>query len=90
MSDNNNNESTVSISAHVSPELDYSYRDIANVYIGNSDVLIEFGNFHRNKPGHAAIYNRIVLSMSNAYALQQSLAEALAENQRRIQEQLDK
>ena len=75
---------------HVSPELDYSYRDVANIFVGAGDVVFEFGNMHRSMPGNVTIGNRIVLSMSNAIELQQKLGEVLQEAQKQMQEQFQK
>ena len=72
---------------HVSPDLDYCYRDIANIYVGAGDVVFEFGNVHRSMPGNITIGNRVVLSMSNAIELQQKLGQVLQEAQKQIQEQ---
>jgi hypothetical protein len=87
-----NTDSTESrnIQVHVPPDLDYVYRDIANVFVGTGDVVLEFGNFHRAMPGNATISNRIVLSVANAYELQNSLGRALAEAQNKLQESLKK
>jgi hypothetical protein len=76
------------IQAHIPPELDYLYRDISNVFVGTGDVVIEFGNIHRSMLGHATISNRIVLSIANAYELQQSLAQAIAQAQQKLQQSL--
>ena len=78
------------IQVHVPPELDYLYRDISNVFVGQGDVVLEFGNFHRSLPGNATISNRIVLSIANAYELQNSLTQALAEAQKKLQQDLNK
>ncbi len=72
---------------HVSPDLDYSYRDVANIFVGAGDVVFEFGNLHRSMPGNITISNRIVLSMANAYDLQQKLGQVLQEAQKQMQEQ---
>jgi len=88
--DSNENKGSQRIQAHIPPDLDYVYRDIANVFIGAGDVVIEFGNFHRSMPGHATISNRIVLSVANAYELHNSLGQALAEAQHKLQESLKK
>ena len=61
---------TDEIQVHVAPDLEYSYRDVANIYVGAGEVTIEFGNHHRSMPGHVTIANRIVLSVANAYDLQ--------------------
>ena len=45
------NESQPTVQFNVSPELEYVYRDVFNVYVGVGDVVIEFGNFHRAMPG---------------------------------------
>lgn len=73
---------------HVSPDLEYVYRDVFNVYVGAGDVVIEFGNLHRAMPGHASISNRIVLSVANAYNLHQTLQQALQAAQMKIQKNL--
>jgi hypothetical protein len=78
------------IQVHIPPDLEYNYRDIANVFVGAGDVLIELGNFHRSMPNNATISNRIVLSIANAYELQNSLGHALADAQRNLQNNLNK
>jgi hypothetical protein len=75
------------LQVHVSPDLDYSYRDVANIFVGNGDVVFELGNLHRSMPGNVTISNRIVMSMANAYDLQQKLGQVLQEAQKQIQEQ---
>ena len=82
------NEKSNQIQVHIPPDLDYSYRDIATVYVGTGDVVFEFGNFHRSMPGNATISNRIVLSIASAYELQNSLGQALADAQKKLQENL--
>jgi len=76
------------IQFHVSPELEYIYRDIFNVYVGAGDVVVEMGNRHRSMPEHATISNRIVMSVGNAYTLVQTLQQALQETQLKLHEQL--
>ncbi|OQY59155.1 MAG: hypothetical protein B6245_08140 [Desulfobacteraceae bacterium 4572_88] len=73
---------------HVSPDLEYVYRDVFNVYVGAGDVVIEFGNLHRAMPDHATISNRIVLSVANAYNLHQTLQQALQAAQMQLQRNL--
>ncbi|MEE4359292.1 MAG: DUF3467 domain-containing protein [Desulfococcaceae bacterium] len=73
---------------HVSPDLDYVYRDVFNVYVGAGDVVIEFGNLHRAMPGHATINNRIVMSVASAYNLHQTLQQALQAAQMQLQKNL--
>lgn len=85
---NNDENANPRIQAHVPPDLDYLYRDITNVFVGAGDVVLEFGNFHRSMPGHATISNRIVLSISSAYELHNSLGHALAEAQQKLQQNL--
>ncbi len=70
---------------HVAPELGYTYHDVCNVYAGIGDVVLEFGNHHRAMPGHASILNRVVLSVSNAYQLTQTLQQALQQAQAALQ-----
>lgn len=77
------------IKIHIPAELEYTYRDIFNIYVGNGDVVIEMGNRHRSTPDHASISNRIVLSIANAYNLQQSLQQALQKAQMEIQHSLN-
>ena len=72
------------LSFSVSPTLEYHYKDIANVHLGNSDLLVELGNVHRGMPGKATISNRVVLSFETAAALNKNLATALAEAKRRF------
>lgn len=86
----NNNEKNErpNIQVHVSPDLDYAYRDIANIFVGAGDVVFEFGNHHRSMPGHVTISNRIVLSVASAYDLQQRLQQALMEAHQRLQQNL--
>jgi len=88
MSDEDNNETGINVQAHISQDLDYLYRDIANVFVGAGEVVIEFGNFHRSMPGHATISNRIVLSIASAYELQGSLNRALSEHQQKLRNNL--
>ena len=83
-----NNENTIQF--HVSPELEYVYRDIFNVYVGAGDVLIEFGNIHRSMPEHASISNRMVMSVSNAYILVQTMQQALQQAHDRLQKNFQK
>ena len=87
MNEENNNENERQFQVHVSPELDYCYRDVANIFVGAGDVVFEFGNVHRSMPGNITIGNRIVLSMANAIDLQQKLGQVLQEAQKQIQEQ---
>ena len=77
------------IQAHIAPDLEYVFRDVANVFVGQSEVVMEFGNLHRSVPGHATVSNRIVISVANAYELQQSLANALAQAQQQLQNKLN-
>ncbi len=77
-----------SIQFHVPPELEYVYRDVFNVYAGAGDVLIEFGNHHRAMPEHASISNRIVMSVSDAYLLVQTMQQALQKAQAQMQHNL--
>ncbi len=76
------------VQVHVSPELDYCYRDVANIFVGAGDVVFEFGNHHRSIPGHVTISNRIVLSIASAYDLQKRLQQTLADAERKLQESL--
>ncbi len=73
---------------HVSPELDYLYRDIVNIFVGSGDVVFEFGNHHRSMPGHVTVSNRIVVSLATAYDLQQKLQQVLLEAQKQMQKSL--
>lgn len=82
------NDKKPTVKFHVSPELEYVYRDVFNVYVGAGDVVIEFGNLHRAMPGHATISDRIVLSVANAYNLHQTLQQALQAAQMQIQKNL--
>ncbi len=86
--ENESDETVNKIQFHVSPELEYIYRDIFNVYVGAGDVVIELGNRHRAMPDHATISNRIVMSVGNAYTLVQTLQQALQEAQIKLHEHL--
>mgnify|MGYP005852709939 CR=1 FL=1 len=81
-------EQAQQIRFHVPPELEYVYRDVFNVYAGQGDVVIEFGNHHRSMPEHASISNRIVVSVGNAYVLLQTLQQALQAAQAALQHSL--
>lgn len=74
------------IQVHIPPELEYCYRDIANIFVGNNEVVFEFGNHHRSTPEHATISNRIVMSFADAYELQQRLEASLMEARRKMEE----
>ena len=85
-----NGEEEPGIRFHVPPDLEYVYRDIFNVYVGRGEVLIEFGNIHRAMPEHASISNRIVMSVSNAYTLMQTMQHALQQAHDQLQKNLMK
>jgi hypothetical protein len=87
MSEENKDNAQQKFQIHVSPDLDYSYRDVANIFVGTGDVVFEFGNQHRSMPGNITIGNRIVLSMATAYDLQQKLGQVLQEAQKQMQAQ---
>ena len=76
------------VQVHISPDLDYAYRDVANIFVGAGDVLFEFGNYHRSMPGHVTISNRVVMSVAAAYELQARLQQVLMEAQNQVQENL--
>jgi hypothetical protein len=82
-------EEQTKFQVHVSPELEYLYRDVYNIFVGPGEVVIEFGNRHRSVPNHATISNRIVLSVSNAYGFCQNLQQALKEAQNKAQQVLN-
>lgn len=84
MSDSREN----TIQLHIPPELEYTYRDICNIFVGENEVVFEMGNRHRSTPEHATIANRIVMSIADAYSLQQRLEASLMEAQQRMQAQL--
>ncbi len=75
------------ITAYVSPDLEYCYRDISNIFVGANEVTFEFGNHHKSAPGNAVINNRIVMSLGNAYDLQQRLQQALMQAQQAMMKQ---
>ncbi|MDY6903506.1 MAG: hypothetical protein SWH61_02365 [Thermodesulfobacteriota bacterium] len=89
MEQSNKPENEEKIQIHISPDLDYVYRDMINIFVGNGDVLFEFGNHHRSLPDHhVRITERIVLSVPNAYDLLQRLNKTLQDAQARLQEQI--
>ncbi len=83
--DQEKNDQPPEMQFHVAPELAYVYHDLCNVHAGIGDVVLEFGNIHRAMPGHATISNRVVLSVSNAYQLTQTLQQALQQAQAALQ-----
>ena len=83
-----NQEEQFQVQFHLAQDLEYVYRDVFNVYAGRGDVVIELGNLHRSMPGHATIANRIVVSISNAYVLVQTLQQALQAAQEQLQQRL--
>jgi hypothetical protein len=87
MTEKNEEQDQQKYQVHVAPDLDYSYRDVANIFVGAGDVVFEFGNLHRSMPGNITISNRIVMSTANAYDLQQKLGQVLQEAQKQMQEQ---
>ena len=78
------------IKVNVASDLDYVYRDMINIFVGTGDVVLEFGNRHRSMPDHGTIFNRIVLSIPNAYDLQERLRQTLNEAQLRLQQSIEK
>jgi len=78
------------IQFHVPPDLEYVYRDIFNVYVGAGEVVVEMGIRHRSMPQHVSITNRVVMSVGSAYTLIQTLNQALAQAQQKLQESLRK
>jgi hypothetical protein len=57
--------------------LDYRYRDVFQTYVGQGEVVIEFGNVNRSDPNQIMIADRIVLSLPSAVRLTQHLGEQL-------------
>jgi hypothetical protein len=86
----NQENQTTTIQVHVAPDLDYVYRDVFNVYVGAGEVVVEMGIRHRAMPQHVTISNRIVMSVGNAYTLIQTINQALAEAQQKLQQNLKK
>ena len=76
------------VKVHIASDLEYGFRDVANVYVGQGDVVFEFGNHHRSMPGNITISNRVVMTFANAYDLQQRLQKSLQEAQQKMQAQL--
>lgn len=75
------------IQLHVASDLEYCYRDLFNVYIGNEEVVVEFGNRHRSSPERGSVMNRIVLSVPSAFRLHQALGQGLKSAQEQIKKQ---
>ena len=76
------------INVHLPQDLEYCYRDISNIFVGSGEVTFEFGNHHKSAPGNATISNRIVMSLANAYDLQQRLEQALMEAQEAMKREM--
>ncbi|MHC4872714.1 MAG: DUF3467 domain-containing protein [Planctomycetota bacterium] len=74
------------LQVHMSPDLEYSYRDFFSVFVGGEEVVIDFGNRHRAQADRATIQNHIVMSVQNAFRLNQALARSLEEARKRVQE----
>jgi len=85
---NKENNGQPDVKFHVSPDLEYVYRDVFNIFVGAGEVVIEFGNLHRAMPDHATISNRIVMSVGNAYTLIQTLQQTLQEAQIQLRRNL--
>jgi hypothetical protein len=79
---------TPELQVHVAADLDYQFRDVVSIYVGNGEVVLEFGNAHRSLPGHVTIHDRIVLTVASAYDLQQRLQQTLMDAQQKLQAQL--
>jgi len=75
------------VKVHIASDLDYKFRDVANVYVGQGEVVFEFGNHHRSMPGNVTISNRVVMTFADAYDLQQRLQKSLHQAQQQMQEQ---
>lgn len=85
----NEKQADPKIQVHISADLDYQFRDVANVYVGQGDVVFEFGNHHRSMPGNVTISNRVVMTFADAYDLQQRLQKSLMEAQQKMQTQFE-
>ena len=88
MTEDQNVDPNQKLQVHVSPDLEYCYRDIVNIFVGTGDVVFEFGNHHRSMPGNVTIGNRIVMSYASAIDLQQKLQQILAEAQKLMAQQM--
>lgn len=77
------------IRVHVSPELDYKYRDVVSVFASAQEVILEFGSRHRSIKSAMTVYDRIVLSPANAVRLQQALGKSLTAVQEVIRKQME-
>lgn len=84
------NRENQEIHFHVPPDLDYVYRNVFNVYAGQAEVVIEFGNRHPSMPDHVTISNRIVVSMASAYDLLQTIQRAMQNVQIQMQKDFRK
>lgn len=58
--------------------------------IGAGDVVLEFGNQDRNRPGHISIGNRIAMTIGGAYQLTQTLQKALQAAEKKLQAEMQK
>ncbi|MBF0470256.1 MAG: DUF3467 domain-containing protein [Gammaproteobacteria bacterium] len=81
------NEKKTTIQMHISPDLEYCYRDLFNIYASSSEVIIEFGNHHRSTPEHATVTNRIVLSVQNAYNFINQMHQTLQSAEEKFHQQ---
>lgn len=84
MNEEQQGKKNIKIDTMLDPE--YKYRDLFNLHMSPEEVLIEFGNICRDKPGEGVIRDRIVLTPGNAVRLQQLLSQSIAQMQQRMQE----
>ena len=67
--------------------VDYRYRDVFQAFIGQGELVLEFGNVNRSNPEQITIADRIVLSLPSAVRLNQHLNEQLRRAQERAEAQ---
>ena len=66
-------------------DIDYKYRDVFQAFVGQGEVVLEFGNVSRSKRNQIAIADRIVLSLPSAIRLTQHLSEQLQRAKERLE-----
>lgn len=84
MSEEPQGKKNIKIDTTLDPE--YKYRDLFNLHMSPEEVMLEFGNICRDKPGEGVIRDRIVLTPGNAMRLQQLLSQSIAQMQQRMQD----
>ena len=80
-------ENSPSFNVEARSDLDYNYRDVFQAFVGQGEVVLEFGNISRATRNEITISDRIVLSLPSAVRLTQHLSEQLQRARDQMQAQ---